>query len=51
MNIEDDIYTHCDTYTANWINGIAVNYDEDTADVLRVLARVIRSGDHRRAAP
>jgi len=37
-----------DAYTADWINGIAVNYDEDTADVLRVLALVIKNGDHRR---
>lgn len=40
-----------DAFTADWITKHAVNYDHDTADVLRVLAMVIRSGDHRRAAP
>jgi hypothetical protein len=46
--MSDPTTAEADAYTADWINGIAVNYDEDTADVLRVLALVIKNGDHRR---
>jgi hypothetical protein len=37
-----------DAFTAEWIADYAVDCDEFTASLLRVLAHVIRNGDHRR---